>query len=330
MIAKRVYNFTPESTYTHRSPLLRKMFDLVTVGHFTIDLISSPKITTPKPTLGGPPTYVSVAARKLDAKVSVISKVGEDFSSRHIAWLNAHGVDLSGLKRIKGASTTRFILKYTNWKRQLQLKNRAPPILPKDIPNSLRTKAIHIAPVANEISQNLVGKLRTLTNILSIDSQGFVREFDTEGNINLKRWNDQQVLEQIDVYKSSSNEIRVVTGLDDLRLAMEKIHDYGAKIVIVTRGMKGSKLLFEGKLYDIPACKPKIVRDPTGAGDAFIGAFLVEYVRRKDPVWCACVGSASASFVVEGVGPEVFGEREEIYAMASKIYGKCDYSKEII
>jgi len=298
------------------------MFDLVTVSHFAIDLISSPKITTPKPTLGGPPTYVSVAARKLDARVSVISKVGEDFSSRHIAWLNANGVDLSGLKRIKGASTTRFILKYTDWKRQLQLKSRAPPILPEDVPTSLRAKAIHIAPIANEISPNLVDKLRTSTNLLSLDPQGFVREFDAKGNIHLKRWDDQQTLEQIDLYKSSSREIKAVTGLADLRLAMEKIYDYGAKIVIVTRGIKGSKLLFDGKLYDIPACKPKIVRDPTGAGDAFIGAFLAEYVRGKEPVWCACVGSASASFVAEGVGPEVFGEKEETYARASEIYGK--------
>jgi len=298
------------------------MFDIVTVGHFAIDLISSPKITTPKPTLGGPPTYVSVSARKLDARVSVISKVGEDFSSRHIAWLNANGVDLSGLKGVKGASTTRFILKYTNWKRQFQLKSRAPPILPEDVPTSLQAKAIHVAPIANEISQNLVDKLRTLTNLLSLDPQGFVREFDTKGNTRLKRWDDQQVLEQIDIYKSSSREIRMVTGLADLRLAMEKIQGYGARVVIVTREMKGSKLLFDGKFHDIPACKPKIVRDPTGAGDAFIGAFLAEYVRGKDPVWCACVGSASASFVVEGVGPKVFGSKEEIYARASEIYGK--------
>jgi len=298
------------------------MFDLVTAGHFTIDLTSSPKITTPKPTLGGPPTYVSVTARKLDAKVSVISKVGEDFSSRHIAWLNDNGVDLSGLKRVKGASTTRFLLKYTNWRRQLQLKSRAPPILPEDVPNSLRAKVIHIAPVANEISQILVDKLRTSANVLSLDPQGFVREFDTEGNMHLKRLDDQHVLEQIDLYKSSSSEIKMVTGLADLRLAMEKIHDYGAKIVIVTRGMRGSKLLFEGKLYDIPACKPKIVRDPTGAGDAFTGAFLAEYVKGKDPIWCASIGSASASFLVEGVGPEVFGGKEEIYARAPKIYGK--------
>jgi len=300
----------------------KSMFDLVTVGHFSIDLINSPKITTPKPTLGGSPTYVSLAARKLDAKVSVISKVGEDFSDRHIAWLNAKGVDLSGLKRVKGASTTRFILKYTNWKRRLRLRSRAPPILPEDVPISLRAKAIHVAPIANELSGDVVDKLRTLTDTLSLDPQGFVRGFDAKGNVRPKKWDDHQVLEQIDLFKSSSTEIRMVTGLTDLRLAMEKIHDYGAKIVIVTRGMKGSKLLLEGRLYDIPPGKPRVVQDPTGAGDAFIGAFLAEYVHGKDPTWCACVGSASASFVVEGVGPEVFGGKEEIYAGATQILRK--------
>ncbi len=298
------------------------MLELVTVGHFSIDLIKSPKITTPKPTLGGPPTYVSLAARKLDASVSVVSKVGEDFSDRYITWLEANGVDLSGLKRVKGASTTRFVLKYTNWKRRLQLRSRGPPILPGDVPNSLRTKAIHVAPIANELSRNVVDKLRTLTDVLSLDPQGFVRKFDAEGNVHLRGWSDRRVLEQIDLYKSSSSEIRMVTGFSDLLSAMKRIHEYGAEIVIVTRGMKGSKLLLEGKLYDIPACKPKVIQDPTGAGDAFIGAFLAEYLRGKDPVWCACVGSASASFVVEGLGPEVFGEKKEIYARAAEIHGK--------
>jgi len=297
------------------------MFDLVTVGHFCLDLITSPKITRSKQTLGGPPTYVSLAARKLNAKVSVISKVGEDFSDRYIAWLKAKGVDLSGLKRVKGVSTTRFTLEYSNWKRRLQLKSQAPPILPEDVPNSLQAKAIHMAPIANELSRNVADKLRMLTKTLSLDPQGFVREFDTEGNMHLKRWEDK-LLGKIDLYKSSSSEIRMVTGLADLKLAMEKIHDYGAKIVIVTRGMKGSKLLFEGRLYNIPAYKPRVILDPTGAGDAFIGAFIAEYLNGKDPVWCACVGSASASFVVEGLGPRVFGEKKEIYARATETYRK--------
>lgn len=298
------------------------MFDLVTVGHFAIDQIFLPKIAALKPTLGGSPTYVSLAARKLGAKVSVISKVGENFPSEYVEWLKANGVDLSGLKHIRDASTTRFLLKYEKQKRQLQLNSQAPLIYPKDVSNSLQAKAIHVAPIANELSQDVIDKLRGLTTVLSLDPQGFVRKFDEQGNVWLEKWENPQVLRQIDIYKSSLDEIKAVTGLSDFSRAVQKVHEYGAKIIVVTKGMKGATLFFDEAFHEIPACKSKVVQDVTGAGDGFIGAFLAEYVQGKDPVWCACVGSAAASFIVEGLGPAVFGEKEETYKRAIRIYEK--------
>ena len=298
------------------------MFDLVTVGHFAIDQIILPKIVTSKSTLGGSPTYVSLAARKLGAKVSIVSKVGEDFSSEYVEWLKTNGVDLSGLKHVRDASTTRFLLKYEKQRRQLQLKSQAPLIYPKDVSNSLQAKAIHVAPIANELSEDVIDKLRGLTTVLSLDPQGFVRKFDEQGNVRLEKWENPQVLHQIDIYKSSLDEIKMVTGLSDFRRAVQKIRAYGAKIIVVTEGMKGATLFFGEEFYEIPACKSKVVQDVTGAGDVFIGAFLAEYVQGKDPVWCACVGSAAASFIVEGLGPAVFGEKEETYKRAIRIYEK--------
>jgi sugar/nucleoside kinase (ribokinase family) len=298
------------------------MFDLATVGHFAIDLISSPRLVAPKHVLGGPPTYVSLAAKKLGARVSVISKVGEDFPKEYFTWLKSNSVDLSGLKMIKGAFTTRFALKYKGNERQLQLQSQAPPISLKDIPNSLRARIIHVAPIVDELSYDAICELRTMTDALSLDPQGFVREFDQKGKGHLKKWADPRVLELVDLYKSSLNEIKVVTGLADLKLAMKKIQSYGARIVVVTKGMEGSTLLFEGMFYEVPACEPRVIRDFTGAGDAYIGAFLAEFIQEKDVSWCSCVGSAVASFVIEGVGPAVFGEKKEIYKRAAGIYEK--------
>lgn len=295
------------------------MFDLVTVGHLAIDRIFSPKIVAPRPTLGGPPTYVSLSAKRLGAEVSVVSKVGGDFPAEYVTWLGAQGVDVSGLKRVEGAFTTRFILRYEDGGRKLQVMSRAPPICPEDLPPNLQAKAVHVAPIVNEVPPETVGKLRKMVDILSLDPQGFVRKIDKEGNVGLRRWMDSQVLQQIDVYKSSVEEIRMVTGLKNPRSAMGKLSDYGIPIVMVTKGGEGSTLLYEGKYYNVPACKPRVILDPTGAGDAFIGAFLAEYVQGKDPLWCACVGSAAASFLLEGVGPAVFGAKGEVYARASGI-----------
>jgi len=298
------------------------MFDLVTVGNFTIDLVISRRIANPSPTLGGPPTYVSLSARQLGLKVSVISKVGKDFSKEYFSWLKANDVDLSGLKLAKDASTTSFTLRYINGKRKLQSRNRAPPILLEDIPTSLSSKAIHISPVANEVPQEVVHKLRTLTDILSLDPQGFVRKFDKEGNMRLRKWKHSAILKEIDIYKSTLEEIKMITEISDLQISMKKIHDFGSRIVLVTKGAEGLMLLFDEKFYNIPSCKPKVVKDYTGAGDTLIGAFLAEYVKGENPVWCACVGSAAASVKIESIGLILLGGKEEIYKRASRIFKK--------
>lgn len=306
------------STMTHKSK-----FDLVTVGHFAIDTINSPIVTPARTTLGGPPTYVSVAAARLGAKVSVISKVGGDFSREHRNWLLSNRVDLSGLKQVKNRVTTHFIIRYqaTN-ERKLQLKTRAPRISVMDIPPSLQAEAIHVAPIANELSTDTIAKLRKTTNTLSLDPQGFVRSFNTLGNMKPRHWAPRSTLELIDVYKSSIDELKMVVATHGVKEAARKIQDYGVKVVIATRGLKGSTLLIDNAFHNVPASKPQVVVDPTGAGDAYIGAFLAEYIEGKDPLWCACVGSAMASFVVEGVGPERFGTKQETYERAGRIYQK--------
>lgn len=301
----------------------KAVFDLVTVGHFVLDTIITPNATEPRQALGGPPTYVSVAAAKLGAQVSVISKVGGDFPKEYVEWLGAHGVDLSGLKKLRNAVTTRFALEYNmSWERRLRLETCAPPISVADVPKAFNSEIVHIAPIANEISHNVILRLRQASKVLSLDPQGFVRSFDKRGNVGLERWNAAEVLSRVDVFKSAAKEIEAMTGNRHMKEAIKQTADYGIKIVLVTRGLKGSTLFFESKFYDIPAYESKTVVDPTGAGDSFIGAFLAEYLRSKDALWCSCVGSAAASFVVEGIGPERFGESHEVYERAQRIYGK--------
>lgn len=300
----------------------QKDFDLIVAGNLAIDLIISPRISAPKPTLGGPPTYASLSARNLDARVAVVSKVGGDFPDKYLAWLKRELVDVSHVRRVADALTTRFVLKYTDNERQLRLEASAPSILPDDFPDDLRARAVHVAPIANEVPLETFNKLRGAAETLALDPQGFVRGFDELGNVRMQRWRERRILGQVDIYKSSLPEIRAVTGVADLRLAMKKIHDFGARVVIVTKGAEGSALSFEGSFYEVPPCPPRRIADQTGAGDAFIGAFLAEYVRGGDPLWCAYVGSATASFVVEEVGPANFGSREEVYARAMKAYGE--------
>lgn len=300
------------------------MFDVISVGHFAIDSIFLSGRRMPFVVLGGSVAYFSFAARQLDATVSVVSKVGDDFPGAYVWWLEQEGIDLSGMVKVEDAQTTRFELKYSNnlSNRKLRLKNEAPPITVNDLPKSLKAKAIHIAPVAGEVSYKVVKKLKNCADLLSLDPQGLVRKFDEKGNVTLGSLKNKRILELVDIYKSSLNEIKAATGRSRLDSAIKAVHDYGVETVIVTLGMKGAVLSVEETSYNIPAYKSKKIVDPTGAGDVFVGGFLAEYIRGENSLWCACVGSAAASLVVEAAGPTFFGDKAEIYRRAHVLYEK--------
>lgn len=300
------------------------MFDIVCVGHFCIDSIILPNRKTPYVILGGSVAYVSLAAKNLGASVSVISKIGIDFPKAYIWWLSQEGIDISRVAEIGEVKTTSFELKYNNdlSERSLRLTNRAKPITVEDLPNSIEAKAIHIAPVANEITYEVAEKLKNCTEFLSLDPQGLVRVFDENGDVSYNALLNKRILELVNIYKSSQEEIEAVTGQKEIKSAIKAVHDFGVETVIVTLGMKGAVLSIEGTFYNIQAYKPNKVVDPTGAGDAFMGGFLAEYVQGEDSRWCACVGSAAASVVVEGVGPTFFADKAEIHRRAHALYEK--------
>jgi len=299
-------------------------FDVAVVGHFAIDSIRLPSRSGPFVVLGGSVTYVSFVTKRLESTVSLISKVGGDFPEAYMWWLQQEGIDLSGVIKLENERTTRFELDYSKdlSNRTLRLKSKASSINVSDLPDSLRAKAVHVVPIAGEVSYEVVEHLKGCTEFLSLDPQGLLRSFDETGNVTSSSPVDKRLLSLINIYKSSFDEISALTGHSDLNSAIKAIHDFGVETVIVTLGVKGAALSVEKTLYSIPACSSRIFVDPTGAGDVFIGGFLTEYVRQKDSLWCACVGSAAASLVVEGIGPTFFGEKEEIYRRARSIYEK--------
>ena len=298
--------------------------DVAVVGHLCIDTILLPSRTAPFTILGGAATYTSLSAKRLDATTSVISKVGGNFPEAYLWWLRQEGIDLSAVIKKTDESSTSFELAYTKdlSERTLSLKGKGAPIELADLPEYLQAKSVHVAPIANEVSFEVIERLKQCTSVLSLDPQGLLRSFDKAGNVTESASVDKRILSLINIYKSSQAEIFALTDQSDLKAALKVVHDFGVGTVIVTLGAKGSVLSVEGAQFNIAACPSQVLVDPTGAGDVFIGAFLTEYLRQKESIWCACVGSAAASFVVEGIGPTYFGKKEEIYQRAKVLYEK--------
>jgi cytidine kinase len=298
--------------------------DVAVVGHLSIDSIMLPSRDKPFIVLGGSAAYTSFAAKRLDAKTAVISKVGGDFPEAYLWWLRQEGIEVSAVSKVPQQSSTSFELTYSGdlSERTLRLKSKGPAIDVADVPENFHAKAIHIAPIAGEVSFELVEKLKQCGDTLSLDPQGLVRTFSEDGSVAENASVDNRIFSLINIYKSSLKEICALTGKNEFKPAVKAIHDYGVETVIVTLGSKGSLLSVGGALYEVAASPPQVLVDPTGAGDAFIGGFLTEYTRQKESLWCACVGSAVASMVLEGIGPTFFGNKEEIYKRATRMHEK--------
>ncbi len=277
------------------------MLDFVTVGHITLDCIRRGRQERPTWIPGGPAVHASLIAASLGAKTYALSKVGTDFGRSRMKWLVQMAIDTRLLK-VSRTPTTRFEIRYWKEKRSLRLVSKCENISQFDLPKGLRIRSLHIGPVIDEIPEAAAKSLASRSMVTSLDPQGYLRRVARSGQVVARSWLDKVLLRRIDVLRGSSDELRMMGGISS-KNALRRLKRLGPSVCILTRSSDGSDLLHDRRIFRIPAFKPETVVDPTGAGDAFSGAFLTEYVRSKEPVWSACVGAAAASIKVETSGP---------------------------
>ncbi len=290
------------------------MTDLVVVGHIAIDTVITAEGSRTQ--LGGPPTYVSLVARKLGLDIGVITKVGGDMPSSLRGQLQGRGIDLRG-QIMEGASTTRFTLDYRGAERRLSIDSICEEIRPEDVHDP--PEAVLIAPIVGEVPPTTSSSLAE-ARFIALDPQGFVREVRRNGTVWPKRWLDQDLLRRVTVYKSSGEELELVTGEISPLLGLRKILDLGAEVAIATIGEQGALMLTKDSGFRIPVHRVQVVLDPTGAGDAFMGGFLSEYLDGEEAFWCAAMGAAVSSCVIETRGAVIEASNREVRRRAESLY----------
>lgn len=291
-----------------------KKFDLAVVGHIVFDQISRGGSLF-KTQLGSPCVYASLGARALDASVVVAGKVGEDFNQRWVRWLKAQGVTVSHISRAN-TPTTSFRISYEDGSRTMWAMSRCSPLTKQDLSGLPNSSSIHLGPILNEIPRTLALSLTERGAITCLDPQGYLRRMLGGGLIGRSKWLDRGLLKKLDVLKLSDEEASIIIGR---ARSQRKLMCLGPQVILITRGASGTIVWSrELGMFRVPAFKTK-VRDPTGAGDALVGALLVTWIRTGDLLWSVAMGSAVASFVVEKVGPASFGTARQIQRRASVV-----------
>jgi sugar/nucleoside kinase (ribokinase family) len=300
------------------------LLDLAVVGHFSIDYVERDGKAFP-PSLGGTVTFSSLAAAGLGAKVGIVSKVGPDFRDEHLLIFARNGIDISFIKKVK-RTTTKYRLQYQGEERTLTCLARCEPIEPKDI-SMLRgnVNAIHLGPIAGEISLETVNEAAKSNCVTLLDLQGVIRKFGIDGRISLSRNRIlPKIVEKVTIVKTGLREGEVATQAKGAEKIASAIVDMGCKIAIITFGGKGSYVATcDGDHLSIPVVKPRKIVDYTGAGDVYAGSFLFEYSKTHDVKHSAIMASSAVSFKVEGHSTTGFASRPDIEERAREYLQTC-------
>ena len=290
------------------------MADLTVIGHIAIDKIITHDATRTQ--IGGPPAYVALGAGVLGRGVEAITKVGGDMPDDFLIQFSDLGLNLQGMV-VEKAPTTRFTIDYRGFERSLMVESVCAEIGSEDV--ELSTEAAIVAPIVGEVSSETIAGIGA--DLMALDPQGYLREILEDGHVWSKPWFNGEVLRRVEVFKSSVMELELVTGERDPWNGLKKILRQGVEVAMATKGGEGSLLAFGTRRYAVPAHVAVLV-DPTGAGDAFLGCFFLEYLEGEEPLWCASMGSAAASFVVETTGAEIGVSPEDIRERAEDVLNR--------
>ncbi len=291
------------------------MLKLVVLGSITEDFIINP-IHEQKQYIGGVPIYAASVAKALGEQIGIVSKVGTDFHLKNLKLIHNFGADLNGFQ-ISGKSSMRFENKYNSkGQRTQKILSVSEKITFNDIPESYyNVPCIHLGPVFNEIDLDLISKVREIFPFVSLDGQGFIRGTkESSKKIIHKPWNGYaHYFDYLDLLKVDDTELKNMTNTKQLDEAIDQILETNLHILVITRAHKGAIIFKDKQQFEIPAIPTKVV-DETGAGDTFITAFLLEYLKTKDCYYSGLIAASTASFKIANSGPKPKYNRNDIIA----------------
>jgi 5-dehydro-2-deoxygluconokinase len=257
--------------------------------------------------LGGSAANIAVAISKLGGRASLISCVSDDAVGRYILnQLKAYGVGCEHMHVVAGEARSSLAVVetraencqsviYRNGAADFQLSEKhVQDIAFKDY-GALIVTGTSLAVEPSRSTTLMAMKLARdagIPLIVDIDYRPY-------------SWSSAQEASQ--VYLNAASMCNIVIGNDvefgvmGEGLALARKLAQSADVVIYKMGEKGS-ITFSGAQEIETGIYPVTALKPTGAGDAFMGAFFTSYANGVNIETCVRRGSAAAAIVVTKVG----------------------------
>lgn len=272
------------------------MKTLYSIGEVLIDFIPLQKgaalkdVVSFERTPGGAPANVAAAVAKLGGVSSIISKVGRDAFGEFLEeQLKAVGVRTDKLLKTRETNTAlAFVSLREDGERDFSFyRNPSADLLFTE--NEIGEDWFEEGDLLHFCSVDLIDspmKYAHKKAIKQAQEKGCLISFDP--NVRLPLWDCpetcretiQEFLPEADVVKIADEELTFVTGIEEESVAISSLFRGRVKVVICTKGSKGSVLYVGNHTYESAGFSVQ-VQDTTGAGDAFIGAFLFQLLKNE-------------------------------------------------
>lgn len=229
--------------------------DYLVIGHLTRDVVENGY------TVGGTVAYAGMTAQVLGYQTAVLTSTAADNSDHNpLPGIQIHSVP--------AAQPTTFENVYTSTGRVQTLHSVAKTITTSHLPPDWEKPAIvHLGPVANEVDPALICKFSH--SVIGLTPQGWMRRWDENGRVYATHWPAAA--------ETVPQATAVILSEEDLiDHAMLENYRQWAQLLVLTQGPRGCTVFYKGGREIFPA--PAVAEvEPTGAGDIFAAAFLIQF-----------------------------------------------------
>jgi sugar/nucleoside kinase (ribokinase family) len=272
---------------------------LTVFGTVALDTTRTPFHTVER-TLGGTATFASIAASNY-VPTSIVGIVGNDFPASYMEILK-NRLDIRGLSISETDKTFHYdssfgydLYKRTTNKTELNVISNYQSTVPNEFVDS---EYIYLA--NNDPVQNL--------NLLDQFSHPKLVICDTmDFWILNKRDEVMKMINKVDGIILNESEAKLLFKENSILKCARLLISNGPSFALINKGENGSLLFYENEFYPIPGYPTEIIKDPTGAGDSFGGAFMghlctQQQINSKSLKNAMIHGNIMGSFAIEDYG----------------------------
>lgn len=242
------------------------MNPILVVGSVALDSVKTLEGES-REALGGSAVFFSLSARFF-SPVSMVGVVGEDFPKHHREMLSSRDIDLSGLKEVSG-KTFRWEGKYgkdlsaaETLATYLNVFETFRPVLSE---KQKKAAVVFLANIDPELQFEVLSQMK---------SPAFVACDTMNYWIASKKPALKELLSRVNLFFVNEEEARKLSGETNVFRAANVISGWGPSTVVIKKGEHGAIMKVGSQFFAYPAYPLEVVKDPTGAGDSFAGAFM--------------------------------------------------------